>query len=316
MAVPADFEQATGTVRGLVLRNTDLTGTNPPEDATFVECDFSGTKMDRLDLSGLVFENCKFQQTTLTHTILLGTQFIEGCNLEGASLEQAHAENAVLRGANLTTARAARGVFDGADFTGATLPEADFSGANLDRAVGFQPDRTRVRGATFSGGSADDWTNLRREYTGLNLFLAILPPLIYVAGILAKAYAASARAFFELVLAGARPVCGPEGILCTDVPVWRIILGFEEGLLAGGFVVFALTYNTVRLLLTKRVAHLAAIEDRTGTTPAIRGTAGYLFLSRIGFWVGLAKYVMLGLFAWNMFELLSHTVPVPVSAEG
>lgn len=87
--------------------------------------------------------------------------------------------------------------------------------------------------------------------------------------------------------------------------------GLYEGWLAFSFVVFSFAYNAARFLLTTRVDTLAPDERSSGATPALGGPSGYGWLAKAQLALFFAKLVFLGLFIWNMYELLTRSVLLP-----
>ena len=306
----AAFEAATGPTRRLNLRAADLRAANVPQNASFFDCDFSGADMSGLDLAGLHFEACTFQQTNFEGAILVGCEFTEACNFFGANLTSVDATGAKFNRAELKEVKAEKGDFVDADFTAAQLHRANFDRADLTNATGFAPDQTSVYGAVFSGPDVDDWTKLRYEFTGLKLFLNLLPALIFMISMLANAYANVAFDFFRSSATGAA-LCGAGGKACTEYAVWQVLLGVREGVLAVVFSIFAIVYNAARFFVTLRVSYLARAEDRSHVTPPCAGREGYAFLVKAALFVRIGKWLMLALFAINMVDLLGERVSLP-----
>lgn len=310
LSTKADFEAATGVVSGLNFKEVDLRGTEAPTDVIFSNCDFSRAKFANVNLSGLVFKGCLFQQTDFSGSILLGAAFSEKCNLTGAILKGVDASNASFVDCNMSRAIATGAEFVEINFKDTKMERAVFDRSDLSNAKDFEPDCTQVDGTVFTGKSVDSWTYLRGEYTGLNLVVAIIPVLIFVISLLGKAYlkvAVSAYATY----ANPEAVCDVSGNLCEKVPLWEIMLGLRDGTMATVFIVFSIVYNVARYLVTKRVSALAETEDRTHTTPRQEGLGGYLLLRRVSYFVWWAKWGMLILFGYNMIELLSHPILLP-----
>jgi uncharacterized protein YjbI with pentapeptide repeats len=141
------------------------------ERVVFSECDFSGVNLAESQHRGSAFRNCRFERTTLWHSIfaqcsMLGSVFVQcrlrpitfdevdftlavlggndlrgvdlsGCRLREASLVETDLRKAVLRGADLSGART----------TGTRLDDADLRGATADPAL--------WRTATLAGARVD-----------------------------------------------------------------------------------------------------------------------------------------------------------------
>lgn len=139
-------------------RDEDLTELRT-ERVVFDDCDFSGANMAESEHLGSAFRNCRFERTSLWHSIfrncsMMGSVFtncrlrpltldevdltlvmlggadlrgvdLSGCRLREASLVEADLRKAVLRGADLTGART----------TATRLDEADLRGARIDPSL-------------------------------------------------------------------------------------------------------------------------------------------------------------------------------------
>lgn len=308
----SDFEAATGNVSGLNFRNQDFRGARAPENACFENCDFSGSDLSGTDLSGLTFDNCLLQQANLRGAILVGCVFQNGTSLFGAHLEGVDATSAKFLNSDMEGAEATGGTFLKSSFKGTKLTRAIFDRADLSDAESFEPDKTSVYRAIFSGGNLDRWTALRFEYTGLKLFLSLLPPIIFIISLLAEAYV-NLGASYYLANANGSSACGENGSLCETFAIWQIVLGQREGPLAVAFVIYSTVYNLARFALTMAVSSLAAAEDRSRVTPPLKGLRGIQALSVVATGVKIAKYGMLLLFAVNMWNLAVQTVVLPKS---
>lgn len=312
----SDFEAATGTVSGLDFRGVDLRQSSVPDNATFEKCDFSKADLSELDLSGLEFKECLFQRTDFSNCILVGAIFSDNCNFSAAVLKNVDATGATFTNCNMSQIDASGSILISSVFTGTTTERAVFDRSDLSNATDFAPDRTQVAGTVFAGPKTwtgwkvDGWTYLVAEYTGLKLFLSVLPPLIFVLSLLAKAYTSVAMSAYQAQI-NLGDLCGENGQFCSEVQLWEIIFGFREGLLASFFVFFSIAYYISRFLLTMRVSDFSSLENRTHVTPKAGGFGGYIFLRKVSTFVWCAKWIMLALFAVNMIELLSQSVVLP-----
>ena len=147
-----------GEFAGRDFTDDDLSGLCT-ERVVFDECNFSGANLAESQHRGSAFRNCRFERTTLWHSIfaqcsMLGSVFVQcrlrpitfdevdftlavlggndlrgvdlsGCRLREASLVETDLRKAVLRGADLTGART----------TGTRLDDADLRGATADPAL-------------------------------------------------------------------------------------------------------------------------------------------------------------------------------------
>lgn len=134
------------------LKNVTMNDTrwNP---ATFVHCDFSGSRLAiqtgycttttdcsfrKADLSGAELVKSKFPLADFSGASLVDAKLQDcdftGANLSGADLSRADLRNAKLVNADLRKARFKDALLSGADLTGAQLDGSDFTGANVTGA--------------------------------------------------------------------------------------------------------------------------------------------------------------------------------------
>ena len=111
----SDMEKAVQTLGRLPVFKDDQGRTTRP--------DLTGANLQRMDLSGLDFENAQ----------------LRGARLQGADLTGAQLRGATLRGAKVQWAQLFRAEMEGADLTGAQMQATNLTGAKLQGA-----DLTRV----------------------------------------------------------------------------------------------------------------------------------------------------------------------------
>jgi hypothetical protein len=238
-------------------------------DVTFKNCDFSGVNATGATFAGVTFDDCLFQQTILDGANMVGARFTKG-SLHAAKMRDAHADGAKFLGATMTEVDATGADFRNADFGGSSLQDAILDLADLRGARNFLFDQTRTRGIRLLLGGDDQWSVLRRVYTGPRLLLNLLPVFVFVITLAGKSYA-----LYILALLQTRPApqlgiagyCSQAGASCETRTVLEVLIGIGEGPWAVGFVLFALAYNALRFLLTMTVARLRDEEGRSGTTP-------------------------------------------------
>ena len=147
-------------------------------DCTFVDCDFSESKLSKTQFSDCELKRCNFSNAKLYDTKLSDVDFIEcklagvdfthcnqllfsinmirskavycnfqGLDMNGCRLTKSELKDCVFEGANLSRADFKDSDLKGADFERATLESADFRGA-LNYQI--DPQTSRVSKARFS----------------------------------------------------------------------------------------------------------------------------------------------------------------------
>jgi uncharacterized protein YjbI with pentapeptide repeats len=90
-------------------------------------------------------------------------------NLSELDLRYSNFANANLAFGNLRSAN-----LNGSNFEGAVMWGADLEGAELTNAKGLTLNENNIRNARFSPHADDDWSVLRRTYTGARLLFHVL----------------------------------------------------------------------------------------------------------------------------------------------
>jgi hypothetical protein len=294
---------------------------------SFSDCDFSGSRFERAMLDGAVFTRCKFPGANFTDANLSGAQFLGNCNLEGATLIGIEAPDARFVGANLNNCDAKSAFFLGADFQGTSLADAHFESADLRSAKNLRLDGTFIQNAQFSPHADDDWSRLRRIYTGPRFLLNLLFPAIFIISLTARTYGWWAIALLQQagLPADQANFCLSAGAAgCEEVALWELVTGWHAGLWAGLFASLSLLYNAARLMVTLMIAQMRDAEERSGRSPPLDGKIeprwilwkstfepGYRVFPKIDFalrWFQRATFALAVLGWW---ELLGTTLVVP-----
>src|SRR5262249_32922371 len=108
----------------------------------------------------------------------LGFGKLRGANLKRSGCRNANLAGADLRGANLTESK----------FEGALVPHADLRGSDRPDAAGLALSESNIRNARFSPNADDDWSVLRRTYTGARLLFHVLLMLAFFLPFVAKTF--------------------------------------------------------------------------------------------------------------------------------
>lgn len=124
----------------------------------------------------MIFHDCSFSEATAIQCIFADTKLndvpFEGARLIGSDFRRASFKS--------TTGPANTGDFK--DLLAADLTGADFRGAQ-----GYQFDDNRAQGIILSPYASDEWSVLRRAYTGAKFSFNIIVLLIFFLPIIAKA---------------------------------------------------------------------------------------------------------------------------------
>ena len=317
----AKFELIGAHFRNADMRGIDLSGAN-----------LSGSDLSGADLRGARLQGAYLYGATLQNANLLEARFENAClertNLRDTSLFDAHLENANLRSA---------------DLHGAFLFRANLAGADLDGARGIVLDSTHIRGARLPITHPDPWSALRRHFTGsamvFNLLLvaAFLFPLAIKAAFWMQVNALQVASGPTISKLGLPPCLAAT---CESRSLWEVVLGFGRSPLYVFATLALLVYNSVRLLLTVRIAPLRDEEERSGFSPRYWPTHEHpykavdplpsggprervsAYMDRLfqsyGWMIGPYKlmrvliWVALALLAWHLWQWLQIRVYLPV----
>jgi hypothetical protein len=100
----------------------------------------------------------------------------------------------------------------------------------------------------------DNWSMLRKQYSGLSLIIVLLLTLVFFFPLIVKYF----------ILISATNVGGLDSMQLTTTPFWRVLLfnGEETWLkwVYCSFTIMLITYNTLRLYVTLQVAKLREEE--------------------------------------------------------
>ncbi|WP_425429615.1 pentapeptide repeat-containing protein [Dokdonella immobilis] len=259
--------------------------------------DFSRCNMLNVDFSDVEFINCVFSGVKALECKFSGTKFLarEG----GADFP---------RSCTLES-----GVFSSCQFDGARLSDCKITNARFDmcdfrQAVGYQFDSNALKECTLSSNSNDDWSVLRRKYTGANMVFNLVLSAIFFAPWALDALRWSALNEFQMSAVRAVnsvrvELNGKSRIDLTDfnalaedilekvhspgmeaclsqretsrfsdsgkcLEIWQVMLGVQLGWRAWLVACLLLCYNLTRLLVTWVVAPMRDEEARSGLTPA------------------------------------------------
>ena len=141
-----------------------LAAKQPPADTALPGMDFSGRKMDGIDLSEANLTAARFVGASL-----IGAK-LGAAGLAHADLTRANFSGAMLKGANLNNARLVRTIFAKADLSGLTFADCEarntsFAGANL---TGTKFHGVKLTGVSFAGADLSKVSFNRCELRGCN----------------------------------------------------------------------------------------------------------------------------------------------------
>jgi uncharacterized protein YjbI with pentapeptide repeats len=258
-----------------------------------------GTNLREINLRDAVLRDCHLECADLFGASLEGAMLL-GANLQKAVLQSANLSGSVLSGANLQGASLSfanlRGtILQGAKLKGASLHHADFREADLRGVENAIFDESNTVFAISGLAAKDPWSVLRRKYTGVMLLFHLLLLVTFLLPYAARAVFWRAvnhsqqlyvQASQELVselqrvdhesavaqqVSAAVAEVGPcLQSSCVSVPIWRLLLQLDRGLLAAFLALTLVFYNALRALLTWRVGLMRDEEERSGLTPPWR----------------------------------------------
>lgn len=215
-------------------------------------------------------------------------------NLIFARLRSAHLRNCDFRGADLRGAKLQGADLSGSKFEGAVMWHADLEGADLTDVKGLALSETNIRNARFSPNADDDWSVLRRTYTGARLLFHVLLMLAFFLPFVAKTFywvamnnaqhhaqtlysdvakAASAHPELESAFQRVESALKQRNELLKQhnelrrYAVWQLLLGADRGLPTAMLTIALLVYNLCRLILTRLIGPLREEEERSGISP-------------------------------------------------
>ena len=230
-------------------------------------------------------------------------------NLSELDLRYSNFANANLAFVNLRSANLHQSNFEGAVMWG-----ADLEGADLTDAKGLTLNENNIRNARFSPNADDDWSVLRRTYTGARLLFHVLLMLAFFLPFVAKTFywvamnnaqhhaqtfysdvakAVSTHPELESAFQRVEAALKQHKELLKQrnelrrYAVWQILLGVDRGIPTAMLTVALLVYNLCRLILTRLIGPLREEEERSGISP-IRGN--WFSQTRKWFpWVGAVR---------------------------
>ena len=243
-------------------------------------------------------------------------------NMAGLDLRHSDFANATLGATDLRGANLAE-----SNFAGATMWLADLEGADLTDVKGLALSENNIRNARFSPNADDDWSVLRRTYTGARLLFHVLLMLAFFLPFVAKTfywvalnnaqnhamtlYSDVAKAVIthpelesvfhrvEADLKQRNELLKQRNEL-RQYAVWQLLLGVDRGLPTALLTIALLVYNLCRLILTRLVGPLREEEERSGITPK-RG--GWFSATRMRFpWIPDVR----GSFYWFKHEVREY----------
>ena len=301
--------------------------------ADFSEYDFSGFSFQGFVLRGICFYKANLEDVDFGGCILYETRFssanLARANFTGCYLSFADFSFANLNGANL----------HGAEIRGCTLECADLSNADFRTRRGepFELDDNLIRGVRFWPDSADPYSVLRREYSGLRfivlLLLTLLALLPYVTEALLWSSISHGQGIFhtarekmsltlnemvttqQLNESANERILGMLGSLDPSVSDdWRttrviwIVTGLESGWLAFVFALVMLGYLVARAYLTIKINAMRDDEERSGHTPPKNEYLKFLVFHRV---IRVVMWVAISSAIYHAAKVLLLTIHLP-----
>jgi uncharacterized protein YjbI with pentapeptide repeats len=180
---------------GAMFESADLKKTSFSEIKCTVRADFSRAVMNSTTMTICQWQNTKFDDAKLKAGAFEECKFVNDCtfprvDLNGAHFRDCTFEKCAFNGADLTRVVFEIGPSLAAEqanrvncciFTDASLAAADMRGA-----VGYQFDHNNIQGTLIAPHALDDWSILRRTYTGTRLIFNLIFLACFFAPIVAK----------------------------------------------------------------------------------------------------------------------------------
>ncbi len=285
------------------------------QEAVFERCDFSGANFQRASIEGATFQDCRLEGTDFSQAALLRAKFLSTASpkasLHNASFVGADCQEALFSDVNLLNINAERADLRNARFYDAPLTGAILNSADLRDAQGIVLDQTSTRLTYFSSDAGDDWSTLRRTYTGARFALILILSAVFAATFILKALAFYVLAIASTVSIGGYSLeryCQTAG--CVEQPLYFFLSGLSDGPLAVALVAFGLIYNGLRFFVTYKITALREEEDRSNCSPRL---AEYAWLIPLHCFLYLAQYLALLLLALNAWTLATTPMLVPAA---
>lgn len=300
--------------------------------------------LSKREFDGFNFDGTNFSGATLTASKFKDIRIRNGI-LEAADLSNAEFVNSKLQACNLQRATLERAKFvecdlSGANFTDGLLPGASFSGSSLQSVIGIRFDATYLREVQLSPYANDEWSILRRSYSGSRLFfhlvllmVSMLPYAVQMFGWVSVSIVQDAESILQVQAAkeverrvantqfqseldkvvarllAMEPCLKSE---CVERSVLRILLGGVPGEWYHWLLTLCVVlYNAGRGGLIWTVGALRDEEDRSGYTPRRLGAGGYQILMRAHVTVRVLLVGNLVALAFHLVDWLSRIVVVP-----
>jgi len=258
---------------------------------------------------GAQLSDVRFGRASLSSVDLRDSQLL-GCSLASIRATDCDFDNAKLHaivggaGTTLESAALRRCSCVDTDFAGCSLKNAVFQDTDLRRAANLTLDETVLLGSPMSAGAKDDWSTLRRSYTGANMVFNVIAMIIFFTPFIFQALYWSGFNQVQLGLLRGLTLAESElskipvdevqrkaiTVLKNSIdpqferclqptnrsrnvdhpwcrPVWQILIGMHEGTFSVALSLVLIVYNIARLTLTWFVAPLRDEEVRTWHAP-------------------------------------------------
>jgi uncharacterized protein YjbI with pentapeptide repeats len=254
---------------------------------------FSGTRFINCRLPNL--QNCKFSDNEFVACVLRDAT---GCQFHKASFSRSVWRSIQFRACSFSDIKFDGDTFMGVSFSScifkrvdfrrtATLDSVRFGNARLNdcnlaatdfsNCRNFILDGTNIKDARLPVRSSDPWSHLVRSYTGAHMAFNAMVLAAFFVPFLLKGLGLIALGRLEGIILQAisdrsnHTIISPTDICiavsCKAVPVWKIVLGLDESWWVALVGLLLLGYNTLRALLTWRVAPLQEDQGRSWKTP-------------------------------------------------
>ncbi|HEY2170150.1 MAG TPA: pentapeptide repeat-containing protein, partial [Candidatus Angelobacter sp.] len=170
----ASFESAN-------LQGAKFGGIKSAKQADFLNAKLNGSKM-----IGCKWRNSSFNNANLIETHIEECKFYN-CAFLFTEVMKANWSDCLLCKCDFSDAKLSGDHFDtGNRMCCCVLTNADFAGADLRGLVGYQFDHNNIQGTLVAPRASDDWSVLRRDYTGTRLIFNLIFLAFFFAPVVAK----------------------------------------------------------------------------------------------------------------------------------
>lgn len=239
----------------------------------FTNSDLCSGNFIRADLVDAEFDSCQMQSALFVDVSGIASGFFE-CDLRLAKIKDSRFGGARFLECNLSDSICTNTLFIDANFTKTNLDVADFTASDLRNVVGLELDNSTIKDTRLSR-DGDTWTLLKYAYTGSTFFFHLIFLSGFFIPFVIQAFVwrtfNRAQTMYEAILTTngtqASSTVALSPCFAEECERWNILsllLGLHRGWFWAALAILILTYNAIRLFLTRRVGILRDQEELGG----------------------------------------------------